>query len=122
MLKNLKIRIFTLLIFTLTFSFTILGCGGGGEKVGSILVTSTPAGAKIYLDGNDTGKLTPATIDNVKAGTHTLKLTKTEGKYKDWSQTVNVSADQTTTITVTLEPLPPDTSGEDIFNPNLKRK
>ncbi len=43
--------------------------------VGSIKVSSTPPGAKILLDGEDTGKITPATLEDVPLSrTYSLKL------------------------------------------------
>lgn len=42
---------------------------------GSIDVQSSPAGAKVYLDGVDTGNITPYVITNVPAGGHTVRLT-----------------------------------------------
>jgi len=44
------------------------------EEVGNISITSEPEGAKVYLDGQDTGKRTNTTLTNIKVGTHQLKL------------------------------------------------
>lgn len=44
------------------------------EKVGSIFVQSDTAGADILLDNNATGKHTPDTLFNVKAGSHQIKV------------------------------------------------
>jgi hypothetical protein len=41
---------------------------------GSIDIKSTPAGAKVYLDGEDTDFITPIVLTNISAGTHTVKL------------------------------------------------
>jgi hypothetical protein len=44
--------------------------------VGSIYVQSTPAGAQIWVDGNNSTKTTPDSVTNLSAGNHavTLKL------------------------------------------------
>jgi len=81
---------------------------------GSIDVSSNPAGAAIYLDGVDTGNITPYIITNVPQGSHTIRLTYWH--YKDRQETVMVNAGETTYInwaltyastqTVTLQPDP----------------
>ena len=70
--------------------------------VGSIQVNSTPDGATIYLDNQNTGQITPATLTNVSTGSHTVKLVKE--RYQDWETTVNVTKNQTATVNATLEP------------------
>jgi len=46
------------------------------EPAGSIEITSIPAGADIYLDGEETGKVTPFTMENIPAGSHTISVRK----------------------------------------------
>jgi hypothetical protein len=46
------------------------------EPAGSIEITSIPAGADIYLDGEETGKVTPFTMANIPAGSHTISVRK----------------------------------------------
>jgi serine/threonine protein kinase len=44
-------------------------------KVTAVVVTSTPAGASVFMDGVDTGQKTPARLENVPTGSsHVLKL------------------------------------------------
>lgn len=38
-------------------------------RTGSLLLSSIPPGARIYLDGEDVGRLTPATLEGVSVGT-----------------------------------------------------
>jgi iron complex outermembrane receptor protein len=92
MLKNLKIKIFTLLIFTLTFSFTILGCGGGGggggagEQPGSISGTVTLegmtdySGAKVEIKNINKSATTASNgsyeIKDIPPGTYTVIASK----------------------------------------------
>lgn len=56
------------------------GCGGGGGIVlGTLAIRSNPSGIQIFLDGADTGQQTPATINNVSVGPHTIRLIMTGG-------------------------------------------
>lgn len=57
--------------------------------LGSISVTSDPPRAEIWLDGKNTGKKTPATLDQIKEGQHTIKLVL--DKYEDEEGTVSVT-------------------------------
>jgi len=43
-------------------------------KVGSISISSIPSGARIILDGTDTGMVTPSTLTDVIEGLHTYDL------------------------------------------------
>ncbi|MBA7598847.1 hypothetical protein ES703_05872 [subsurface metagenome] len=71
------------------------------SATGNLQVNSTPTGAEIWLDGSNTGQLTNHLFEDVSPGSHIVKLTK-EG-YKDWIDTVEVVAGETTTIDATLE-------------------
>jgi len=71
-----------------------------GSTTGSILVTSSPTGALVYLDGSYTGQSTDCTLSNVSSGTHTVSLVR-EG-YEDEQRSVSVTAGQTATVSVTL--------------------
>ncbi len=77
--------------------------GNGGTPpptTGIIQVNSTPTGASVYLDGNDTGQNTNCTLTFVSPGSHTLKLIK-EG-YEDYEESVSVTAGQTATVSANL--------------------
>jgi hypothetical protein len=67
---------------------------------GSISVISSPSGARIYLDGTDTGYTTPKTLSSISAGTHTVRCSKSG--YPDQSQSVTVTAGQTSEIVMEL--------------------
>jgi hypothetical protein len=71
-----------------------------GPQYGDISVTSEPKGAKVYLDGNDTGKTTDCTLTNVSVGTHSIKLEI--ANYGKWEGSVEVRANQTTNVTAVL--------------------
>lgn len=46
------------------------------QLTAAVSITSQPAGAQIFIDGKDTGRLTPAQISVDKPGTHTLLIRK----------------------------------------------
>ena len=73
--------------------------------LGSIEIATNPPGAKIFLDGTDTGCITPYTLTNVLAGTHIVKLTLTD--YVHYSNVINVLANQTAEINLNLTPVIP---------------
>ena len=109
---------------TFTISVTVDDGEGGTDTgtvsvpvvvaTGSISVESNPPGAEIYLDGSDTGNITPYVITGVEAGAHTVRLTYSH--YKDRQEQVRVNAGETTYInwalthapaqTVTIQPGP----------------
>jgi hypothetical protein len=60
---------------------------------GSLYITSSPAGAQIWLDGVNTNQVTPDTVQDIEEGLHnfTLKLTD----YSDTTFSVSITAEQT---------------------------
>lgn len=52
---------------------------------------SYPLGARIFIDGKDTGEVTPWTFNELKAGEHSVEMTYTtkEGE-KKLSETVDI--------------------------------
>ncbi|MEA3311127.1 MAG: PEGA domain-containing protein [candidate division WOR-3 bacterium] len=74
------------------------------KPTGSLEVKSTPTGAAIWIDDENTGELTDYTFTDVEVGDYVVKLTL-EG-YKDWDTTVTVNEDETTTIDAVLEEAP----------------
>ncbi|KUL00026.1 MAG: PKD domain containing protein, partial [Methanomicrobiales archaeon 53_19] len=75
--------------------------------VGSIAVTSVPAGAAICLDGTAMGVVTNGTLTCVPAGNHTVMVTLTG--YNSASSNVTVVANQTATVHFALTPAPTPT-------------
>ncbi|HDK26780.1 MAG TPA: DNRLRE domain-containing protein, partial [Candidatus Atribacteria bacterium] len=105
------------LFFAMTVLLLVVGCSGTTPTTttGSIDINSYPDGAEVYLDGVDTGQVTPIILTNIDAGTHTVTLDKFH--YKIWEDTaVIVNANQTTylnpaltyasTESITLQPGP----------------
>ena len=69
----------------------------------TVAITSDPAGAQVWMDGQDTGKITPAQISVDKAGAHAF-IFKKQG-YLDESASANVQIGQTLQLTPALRPL-----------------
>lgn len=70
-------------------------------SLGSLGITSNPSGARVLVDGNETGH-TPISIDNLLSGNHTISL-NLEG-YVSVQQPVTVIAGQNSNISIDLEP------------------
>jgi hypothetical protein len=90
------------------------------SQYGIINVNSTPDGAKIYLDGVDTGMATPFTITNLEPGSYTIKLDNS--CYKIWEESVIVTAGETTYLNPILRGadqefvvIQPGSEGKDAF-------
>ncbi len=65
-----------------------------------LLVTSNPAGAAIFMDGNDTGEVTPATISGLEAGDVTVSL-NLDGRYvSPAGYTVTIVEHETTELPI----------------------
>jgi len=67
---------------------------------GSIAISSQPNGARVSIDGVDTGLQTPCTIEKVPAGQHDIQIKKKN--YETTELTRDVSAGQTTRAAVNL--------------------
>jgi len=61
------------------------------KGTGALVITSTPSGAKVYIDGKEKDTRTPFQDLNVPAGEHEIRLTL-EG-YADYTKRVRVRAD-----------------------------
>ena len=89
-----KIPVFFVVLTIVTL---MCGCNGGVPPVtevnGTIDVNSTPSGANVYLDGEDTGQVTPIVLTNIAAGDHIIELRKFH--YYHWEDVVTVMAGQT---------------------------
>lgn len=59
------------------------------KKTGLIYLSTVPAGASIYLDGEMERSKTPASIQELDPGVYTVKLTM--DSYKGWSHRINVA-------------------------------
>jgi hypothetical protein len=86
-------------------------------NVGSIEVSSSPAGASLFLDGHYMGltsSVDSTDLTSVRPGLHTVQLTLED--YQTYTHTVQVTAGGIVTINAQLSPVPPgpapDTTGE----------
>jgi eukaryotic-like serine/threonine-protein kinase len=70
---------------------------------GTLSVNSDPPGAEIWMDGKDTGKITPAQFTLDKAGTHTFAFKK--GGYLDENSSANVQIGTTSHVSATMRAL-----------------
>jgi hypothetical protein len=78
---------------------------------GRLSVSSTPPGAEIWLDNASTGRRTPAIVDSLAPKSYALRLTLSN--YADWTRTVTVADNQTTTVDAVLQiGCPGDTVGD----------
>jgi len=73
------------------------------QLMAAISVTSEPMGASIWMDGKDTGRVTPAQLSVDRAGAHNFVL-KMQG-YLDETTTANLQIGQTAHISPALKSL-----------------
>ena len=73
------------------------------SQTGSIAVTSTPSGAEIWIDGKDTGKVTPYTFDKAP-GDYDVYVTL-NGYQTPAARSVSVIAGQTSSADFSVEPI-----------------
>lgn len=70
------------------------------DEVGSIEISSSPAGASIYVDGSYIGT-TPDTAEDLEEGSYKVVLRKSG--YNDWGKIVKVTAGDTSTVDADLD-------------------
>jgi hypothetical protein len=68
---------------------------------GSLSVTTTPAGATVFIDGVQRG-LSPVTIPDLSPGTHALRVVM--NGYTGFTTPVTITSGQTQTYTTALSP------------------
>jgi hypothetical protein len=92
----MAIRRFFVLSLLFIFFILVNGCSTTPPVLyGSIELNSTPAGARVYLDGSDTGQATPITLTNITPGNHSIMLDLFH--YQIWEDSsVQVLAGETT--------------------------
>jgi hypothetical protein len=95
---------------TYTISVTVSDGQGGSDsdscsitvemKYGAIDIQSSPAGAAVFINGMDTGNITPYVLTNLTPGTYSVELRYYHYKYRQ--QTVTVNANETTYVNWSL--------------------
>jgi serine/threonine protein kinase len=78
----------------LTFAFALTG---------SLRVVSSPWGY-VYIDGENTGKTTPATFPELRAGTHRVEVRRDGFRSQEGEQEIQVSGQKESALTFTLVP------------------
>lgn len=71
---------------------------------GSLTVSSTPAGANVFIDNAFVG-ISPVTVPNVAAGTHTVSM-KLDG-YQEYAVSTQVNSGAVSTVSAALSPITP---------------
>jgi hypothetical protein len=85
-----------------TTTASVAGTAAAPAGTGSLTVTTTPAGAAVYIDGDFRG-LSPLVFSGLSPGSHTLLL-KLEG-YQDLSAPVSITAGTMNQFSTGLTPL-----------------
>jgi serine/threonine protein kinase len=88
-------------------------------KLGSLAVDSEPKGASIILDGQDTGRTTPATIQNLEPKSYSVEVSL--NGYETWKSTVDVQNEKTAETTANLI-RQEKTIGEQVATPEEEKK
>jgi uncharacterized protein (DUF952 family) len=99
MLKN---KINFILLAIIAVLLLISGCSSLlFGSTGTIRVITNPPGAKIFLNGNDTGKTTPCILKNVSTGSHIIEVNLSDMKF---TEIAKVEVYQTTDINIEFYP------------------
>ncbi|MFC1687915.1 PEGA domain-containing protein [Patescibacteria group bacterium] len=82
-------------------AFVIAGCGiFDSDQTGTVIVTSEPPDASVYLDGDWTGQTTPATLKEIAIGVHTIEIS--DHYSESYKEEVTVTENQTTYVDVQI--------------------
>ncbi|MFC1687132.1 PEGA domain-containing protein [Patescibacteria group bacterium] len=106
-MRNWHLPLMLVMVFV---TIMIAGCGQERTPVepepalGSVVVTTTPDGAQIGWNYNNTEEVTPHTFTEIEPGRYMLLLRK-DG-YADWYGTVCVKPGVTVPAHIDLEPFP----------------
>jgi hypothetical protein len=102
-------KLSAVLLALLLFSALIyIGCSNDEEplqppKTGKVVIESTPEGAAIWVDGDNTDKVTPDTLEFSDTDSHTVVLVL-EG-YEDYSAMFAATLGETKTVSATMAAL-----------------
>jgi len=55
-----------------------------------VVITSFPDGANVWIDGVDTGKVTPMELRRISPGTHTIKVAVASAGWNSDTRTITV--------------------------------
>jgi PEGA domain/Collagen triple helix repeat (20 copies) len=97
-MRLLSIRLALLSVAICAFGVPVVAQNGGG----SLQVTSYPSGARVSIDGIDTGKITPMSA-SLTLGEHTVVVTVSNSGWNPDTRTVNIVSGNND-LSVTLLP------------------
>lgn len=66
------------------------------ERNGTLIADTTPEGARLILDGRNTGEKTPITLQNIAPGWHDIRLAR-DGDHA-WQKSLELRADEVTFV------------------------
>ena len=89
---------------TTTVSTALITSTPTPTQTGSIVITSSPTGADVYIDGSYRG-ISPVTLSGLTTGSHTVRIL--QSGYNDYSTNAKIYTRQTTTVTGFLSPITP---------------
>lgn len=114
MLKETAICILALIVFFSGCTTTL------PEKTGSVSITSSPSAAEIYLD-NEYHGTTPAMINAISAGNHTIEIRA--GGYETWSSSIRIDVGSTLNVSTSLKSTaPPLPTTVPVLMPTMTKK
>lgn len=99
---------------TVTEVSAILTSSGTPTGTGGLAISSTPAGANVFLDNVFIG-ISPLTMTTVAAGSHVVSI-KLDG-YQEYSVTTPVNTGAVSTVSAALVPVTPVTSSRSPLSP-----
>lgn len=94
-------RVLIILVFGCLVAGSATLAGDENEALAALSVVTEPPGATVYVDGKVRGQ-SPLNVEGLPAGGHRVKLVK-DG-YLENSRVLNLRADRTEAVTVTLTP------------------
>jgi len=89
---------------TITLPVTLRPDEGGAVAAGEgtgIALTSTPPGAKVFVDGRELEGVTPLTVNDLPAGSHTVRV-EAEGR-RAWQRQIQLASGQVMNLEAELE-------------------
>jgi tetratricopeptide (TPR) repeat protein len=117
--RTLILAIFTLFLVAVLAFASVFLYQYSKPKYGGLIVKTSPAGAKILIDGRERG-VTPLTVGDIRSGGHEVRAQK-EG-YKEYIQKLEVMPYATESFHWSLEPLVSQLSNEQLADVEELRK
>ena len=114
MIKNKKIiNLIGIIFFVFFLVIALISCSNLSLDTGTLLITSIPSGAVVWIDGVMTEYNTPCQFE-LTTGIYTVKLTA-EG-FGDWESTISITAGESKVLDIAL---PWIVAHEIVIQPNV---